>query len=79
MRASSRLPTEQRPIKYTASGFQQAREDAGLTRGEVAEISGYSVGVIAQIEAGYPFHTLTVSRASSAIPNHDLAEIRDEG
>jgi hypothetical protein len=28
MRASSKLPSEQRPIKYTASGFQQAREAA---------------------------------------------------
>jgi len=79
MRASSKLPSERRPIKYTASGFQQAREAAGLSQAQVAEIAGYSVGVIAQIENGQRLHSLTISRASSAIPGHNLAEIRDEG
>src|SRR5215203_3157456 len=40
---------------------------------------GYSVGGIAQIENGQRLHSLTISRASSAIPGHNLAEIRDEG
>jgi Helix-turn-helix len=78
-RASSKLPSEERPTRYTASGFQAARELAGMTQAEVAEISGYPVGVIAGIERGGTYHTLTVSRAASAIPGHDLSQIRDEG
>jgi len=50
-----------------------------MTQAEVAEVAGYDVGVIAAMERGQPFHTLSISRASSAIPGHNLAQIRDEG
>jgi len=79
MRASSKLPSEERPTKYTASGFQAAREAAGMTQAEVAEASGYSVGLIAAIESGALYHTLTISRAAGVIPGCDLRLIRDEG
>lgn len=78
MRASSKLPTAMRPTHYTAPGLRAAREAAGMTIEEVAELSGYGVGVIASLEAGHPHHTVSISRVASVIPGHNLAEIRDE-
>ena len=79
MRASSKLPTEERPTKYVSVGLQAAREVAGMTVEEVASACGYNPGVIAQMERGIPFHTGSISRAASVIPNHDLRLIRAEG
>ena len=78
MLASSKLPSEERPTKYTASGFRAAREAAAMTVDEVAALCGYSRGVILGIENGDTYHTLTISRAASVIPNHNLSLIRDE-
>jgi len=78
-RASSKLPSEERPTKYTASGFRAAREAAAMTVDEVAALCGYSRGVIVGIENGGTYHTLTISRAASVILNHNLSLIRDEG
>jgi DNA-binding XRE family transcriptional regulator len=78
MLASSKLPSEERPTKYTASGFRAAREAAAMTVDEVAALCGYSRGVILGIENGGTYHTLTISRAASVIPNHNLSLIRDE-
>jgi hypothetical protein len=80
MRASRKVPAEERPTKITASGLQAAREAAGLTREELAELSNSSVGVIAGIENGGRYHLLTISRASSGLPppHNDLRFIRDE-
>jgi DNA-binding XRE family transcriptional regulator len=78
MLASSKLPSEERPTKYTASGFRAAREAAAMTVDEVAALCGYSRGVILGIENGGTYHTLTISRAASMIPNHNLSLIRDE-
>jgi DNA-binding XRE family transcriptional regulator len=78
MKASSKLPTEQRPTRYVAVGLQAAREAASMTQAEVADIAGYNVGVVQQMERGQPFHTVRISRVSSAIPGHDLSQIRQE-
>ena len=79
MRASSKLPTEQRPIRYQAPGLAAAREAANMSVEEVAELCGYSPGVITAMESGVAFHTVSISRVASVIPNHDLSLIRDEG
>ena len=50
-----------------------------MTVDEVAALCGYSRGVILGIENGGTYHTLTISRAASVIPNHNLSLIRDEG
>jgi len=76
---SLQLPSEQRSARYRATGLQAAREAANMTQAEVAQACGYPVGVIASLERGTPHHTLTISRASSVIPNNDLRLIRDEG
>lgn len=79
MMASSKLPTEERPTYYTAPGLQAAREAAGMAVEEVADLCGYSPEVVSSMEAGKPYHSVTISRVSSAIPGHDLSLIRDEG
>jgi hypothetical protein len=79
MRASERKPTGERPQRYTASGLQAAREAANMSIEEVASLCGYSPAVITAMESGVPFHTVSISRVSSVIPNHDLSLIRDEG
>jgi ribosome-binding protein aMBF1 (putative translation factor) len=79
-RASSKLPSEERPTRYRAVGLQAAREAAGMTVEEVAQACGYPAAVIRSMESGTAeYHTLSISRASSVIPNHNLSEIRDEG
>jgi transcriptional regulator with XRE-family HTH domain len=79
MRASSKLPSEERPTKYVASGLQAAREAASMTIQEVADACGYDPGTIASMERGAPYHTVSISRVSSVIEGHDLSQIRDEG
>jgi|SRR5215208_359956 len=81
MRASSKLPSEQRPMRITASGLQQARLNASMSVQELAVASNCSPGLIAQIEAGARVHLLSISRASSGLPapHNDLRQIRDEG
>ena len=78
MRASEGQPTQSRPTFYQASGLQAARVAAGMTVEEVAELCGYSADVIRAMESGTPFHSVSISRVSSVIPNHDLSLIRDE-
>lgn len=78
MGASSKLPTELRPTRYTAPGLQAVREAAGMTVEQVAEACGYGPSVIRAMEAGHLFHTVSISRVASVIPGHDLSLIRDE-
>ena len=79
MRATQKVPAQERPTYYRAVGLQAAREAAGMTQAEVADLCGYSVGVIASMEAGTAYHTASISRAASVIPGHNLSLIRDEG
>jgi hypothetical protein len=50
-----------------------------MTIQEVATACGYPASVIASMEAGPAYHSMSISRAASVIPNHDLRLIRDEG
>jgi len=79
MLASSKLPTEERPTRYTASGLRAAREAAQMTQQEVGDLCGYGAGVVAAMENGAAYHTTSISRVASVIPGHDLSLIRDEG
>jgi hypothetical protein len=79
MMASSKLPTQERPTFYTAPGLKAAREAASMTVEEVSALCGYSAGVVASMEAGTAYHSVTISRVSSVIPGHDLSLIREEG
>jgi hypothetical protein len=80
MRASSKLPSEERPMRITASGFQQARINAGMSIEELAVASNCNPGLIARIEGGGRVHMLSISWASSGLPapHNDLRQIRDE-
>jgi ribosome-binding protein aMBF1 (putative translation factor) len=80
MRASSKLPSEQRPMRITASGLRPARLAAGMSVAELAAASNCDPGLIAMIEAGRRGHMLSISWASSGLPApfNNLAEIRDE-
>jgi transcriptional regulator with XRE-family HTH domain len=79
MRASRKVPAQERPTFYLATGLQQARLDAGMSIKEVAAASGYNVGTIRSMESGTAYHSMSISRASSVIEGHDLSEIRDGG
>src|SRR4051794_10713204 len=78
MRASSKLPAQDRPTYYRAPGLQAAREAAGMSIAEVAQACGYGASIVAAMEAGEKFHSMSISRVASVIPGHDLSQIRDE-
>jgi hypothetical protein len=50
-----------------------------MTVEEVAAASGYGVATIRSMEAGAPYHSMSISRAASTIEGHDLRNIRAEG
>jgi ribosome-binding protein aMBF1 (putative translation factor) len=79
LRASRKLPAEQRPAKYSPSGLAEAREAAGVSIEELAQRTGYDASVIRSMEAGEPFHTVSISRVSAALGDHDLRQVRGEG
>lgn len=78
MRASSKLPAQERPTYYRAVGLRQAREAANMTIEQVAALSGYGPEIVRSMENGTAYHTVSISRVSSVIPGHDLSLIRDE-
>jgi ribosome-binding protein aMBF1 (putative translation factor) len=80
IRASSKLPTEERPTHYAVKGgaLKAARLAAGMSVEQVAARSGYSVGVVESMEASATYHTVSISRVASVIPGHDLSKIRKE-
>src|SRR5918994_1261206 len=68
MRASSKLPMDERPTRMTASGPQAARGAAGMTVEQLAEASNCSAGLIRSAEAGALLHVGLISRASCGLP-----------
>jgi Helix-turn-helix domain len=53
MRTTRKVPAQERPTYYRAVGLQAAREAAGMTQAEVADLCGYSVGVYRQYGGGH--------------------------
>jgi ribosome-binding protein aMBF1 (putative translation factor) len=62
-----------------APGMKDAREAAGVSLAELAELTNYPVGLLAEIEAGnVPVPRLTTSRISAALGAEHVA-VRGEG
>ncbi len=56
-----------RGARSAAPGLRKAREAAGLSQQELAEKTGYSVQIIAALEAGAVVRMTEVSRVASAL------------
>ena len=62
-----------------APGMKDAREAAGVSLAELAELTGYSSDLLAKIEAGdLPVPRLTTSRISAVLATEHTA-VRGEG
>ena len=79
MRASSKLPMQERPTQCSAPGLRAARLAAGMSLEEVGTACGYGAGLVHAAEEGAVLHLGVISRISSTIPGHDLRTIRQEG
>ena len=70
------------PNKPAGQRIRQARENAGLTREQVAEMMGLSVSRIIQMESGYVKDAKAdhvISRISSASDSHSKEDAREAG
>jgi ribosome-binding protein aMBF1 (putative translation factor) len=62
-----------------APGMKEAREAAGVSLGELAELTNYPVDLLRKIEAGnVPVPRITTSRISAALATEHTA-VRGEG